>query len=228
MSGVQMAAGDVVKFEPTRALSRTARGALLARKAAPVLFALLVVTSVNLGEAGVPPSDRPIAGSVLRHWSGRIQPPRGFLSFCDLSPADCTAVAGTSVGVDGRMVWSDATAAVLREINAAVNRRMRAIAEASTGEDDWRADVAEGDCEDFVLTKRRRLIEAGWASSAVVIATVYLPTGDYHAVLLARTEGGDFVLDNLIDDVRPFNELGYRYVKVQSPEDPVVWYEAVN
>ena len=42
-------------------------------------------------------------------------------------------------------------------------------------------------------------------------------------MLLARTGSGDFVLDNKTDEIRPWHETAYRFVKRQSISDPNRW-----
>jgi predicted transglutaminase-like cysteine proteinase len=44
-----------------------------------------------------------------------------------------------------------------------------------------------------------------------------------HAVLTVVTSHGDFILDNMTDEIRPWEKTGYRFVKRQSQEDPNVW-----
>ena len=43
--------------------------------------------------------------------------------------------------------------------------------------------------------------------------------GEGHAVLTVKTDRGDFVLDNLTDEIRPWNATGYIY-KRQAQEIP--------
>ena len=47
--------------------------------------------------------------------------------------------------------------------------------------------------------------------------------GDGHAVLLARTSRGDFVLDNKTDKMRRWYDTAYHFVKRQSVSDPNRW-----
>jgi predicted transglutaminase-like cysteine proteinase len=42
-------------------------------------------------------------------------------------------------------------------------------------------------------------------------------------VLTVKTDKGEFVLDNQIEDVLLWSETGYRFVKRQSQSDPNVW-----
>jgi predicted transglutaminase-like cysteine proteinase len=42
-------------------------------------------------------------------------------------------------------------------------------------------------------------------------------------VLTVKTDRGEFILDNQAEDVLPWPETGYRFVKRQSQSDPNVW-----
>ena len=57
-------------------------------------------------------------------------------------------------------------------------------------------DDGYGDCEDYVLLKRRMLMQAGWPREALLITVVRDKKGDGHAVLTVKTDKGEFVLDN--------------------------------
>jgi len=84
-------------------------------------------------------------------------------------------------------------------------------------------DDGYGDCEDYVLLKRRMLIEAGWPREALLITVVRDKKGDGHAVLTVRTDKGEFVLDNQNDQILLWSDTGYRFVKRQSQSDPNTW-----
>lgn len=66
--------------------------------------------------------------------------------------------------------------------------------------DVWQADVRYGDCDDFVMTKRRRLIRAGVPATTMTIS-VFKVRGQNHVTLLVHTTGGVFEMDNLRRDV---------------------------
>ena len=57
-------------------------------------------------------------------------------------------------------------------------------------------DDGYGDCEDYVLLKRRMLMEAGWPREALLITVVREKNGNGHAVLTVKTDKGEFILDN--------------------------------
>src|ERR1700688_2638667 len=84
-------------------------------------------------------------------------------------------------------------------------------------------DDGKGDCEDYVLLKRRMLMQAGWPREALLITVVRDKKGDGHAVLTVKTNRGEFILDNQETQVLAWNKTGYRFVKRQSQSDPNTW-----
>lgn len=117
---------------------------------------------------------------------------------------------------------------LLRQINNAENRRIQSVPDAQY----WgRADLwiapegvgAIGDCEDYALAKRRELIRAGLPASALSMAMVRTWRGEDHAVLVVSTQTEDYVLDNLIGDVRPWRKAPYTWLSRQSANNPLIW-----
>jgi predicted transglutaminase-like cysteine proteinase len=72
-----------------------------------------------------------------------------------------------------------------------------------------------GDCEDYALEKRRRLVAAGVPASALSMAVAVTARGEVHAVLIVRFQSGDWVLDNLTPWATPWEELNYSWVQRQ-------------
>jgi len=112
------------------------------------------------------------------------------------------------------------------KVNAWVNNRVKRI----TDQEHWGVvenwnypDDGYGDCEDYVLLKRRMLMQAGWPREALLITVVRDKKGDGHAVLTVRTNRGEFVLDNQESEILPWNKTGYRFVKRQSQANPNIW-----
>ncbi|MCA9366251.1 transglutaminase-like cysteine peptidase, partial [Candidatus Kaiserbacteria bacterium] len=92
------------------------------------------------------------------------------------------------------------------------------------GRDEWWALPSDvGDCEDYALLKRQLLHQAGIPLSSLLIGVVRQKNGDGHAVLVVRTTRGNLVLDNLTDKIRPWDEVPYRWLKVQAPEHSGKW-----
>jgi predicted transglutaminase-like cysteine proteinase len=87
---------------------------------------------------------------------------------------------------------------------------------------DYPAD-GKGDCEDYALLKRRMLMAEGLPRQALLMTVVKESNGDGHAILTVKTNRGEFVLDNLTDEVKAWNKTPYRFVKRQSEQNPNVW-----
>lgn len=141
--------------------------------------------------------------------------------FCSVHPQEC----GPNEVVVPSVSATDELMVQLSEINAAFNASIRAITDLQYyGMSElWAYPTNAGDCEDFVLAKRRALAEAGWPLSTLLITLVRQRSGDGHAVLMVRTDRGDYVLDNIEPDVHLWNELPYTYVKRQSQENAGLW-----
>jgi predicted transglutaminase-like cysteine proteinase len=161
------------------------------------------------------------AGSPAMKVAGLTAPPIGHVQFCEEYKADCArhADADRVVKLTGR-TWSD-----LSDLNSTVNR---AVMPATDMEifgivERWDYPALVGDCEDYVLEKRRALIRMGWPASALLITVVRDEIGEGHAVLTVRTDRGDLVLDNKTDEIVLWDAAPYQFVKRQSTRDPSVW-----
>ena len=78
--------------------------------------------------------------------------------------------------------------------------------------DFWEVADKVGDCDDFVLRKRQELIAKGWDAKTdlgIGIGT-FNDRGKKvsHAVLIARTDQGDYVLDNRDNRIKAWNGAG--------------------
>jgi predicted transglutaminase-like cysteine proteinase len=140
--------------------------------------------------------------------------PVGFQVMCIKSPGECRAGGESIIETDTTLLTR------LQSVNVAVNRSIKPRRDSGT--DVWSVGVTTGDCEDYVLTKRRSLIRAGLPPSALRIASVRARNGAGHAILVVKTTTGDFALDNLHNKVRPLSQTGYRILAMSSA-DPRVW-----
>ena len=148
--------------------------------------------------------------------------PIGWIDFCTQSPRECAG--GPSQPRDVVLTpkaWRD-----LVQVNTWVNNTIKPM----TDLDHWGVvekwsypDDGYGDCEDYVLLKRRMLIDAGWPREALLITVVRDSKGDGHAVLTVKTDRGELILDNQNPAILPWYETGYRFVKRQSQSNPNVW-----
>ena len=121
--------------------------------------------------------------------------------------------------------------ALVNGVNRRVNRQILQMADdRQYGKADyWARPVgpgARGDCEDYVLAKRRALIAEGVPAAALSIAIVETRWGESHAVLLIASEGGEYVLDNLTPWVSRWDRVNYVWRERQRPGNPFDWVRA--
>jgi predicted transglutaminase-like cysteine proteinase len=150
-------------------------------------------------------------------------PPIGWAVFCRDNPGECDRGSGT-----GQIIFSRANLDTIIRINDLANKSVNPMEDrAQWGVDEkWSyPDTGYGDCEDYVLLKRKLLMEAGFPRSALLIAIVKQKNGDGHAVLVVRTTGGDLVLDSLEPDVKLWRKAPYAFYRVQSPVSPYAWHD---
>jgi len=153
---------------------------------------------------------------------GPTTQPVGHFDFCKTHAGECSIRPPNSKP-------EHLTNVLLRRIssvNKSVNTRVKPMEDIDHyGKDEVWAypDDGYGDCEDYVLEKRRTLAKSGVAVANLLITVVRKRNGEGHSVLTIRTDRGDIVLDNLSDKVLLWNQTGYRYMKRQSSENTGRW-----
>jgi predicted transglutaminase-like cysteine proteinase len=122
---------------------------------------------------------------------------------------------------------------LLNQINQAVNREVKKASDMDLyGMPEYWSlprmigGKLYGDCEDYALEKRRRLIAAGVPESALSLAVAVTARGEGHAVLMISLKSGDMVLDNLTPWATPWEDLNYHWVQRQVP-GTALWTTAV-
>jgi predicted transglutaminase-like cysteine proteinase len=150
----------------------------------------------------------------------RVLPPLGAIEFCARHPGECARRGGDDEFRLTSNRWTDLVA-----VNARVNRSIQASRDPMRHgrADVWTLGAARGDCEDYALQKRHELIAGGWPAASVLLAIVRSRRGVGHAVAVARTDRGDFVLDNLTNEILPWDRTGLTWIKRQSWRHPEVW-----
>lgn len=153
----------------------------------------------------------------------------------ELTPASATAAEPEPVAEQTPAVeLTPQMWALINRTNDTVNRAFaqRTDAEAYGVEELWSLPIAAGarygDCEDYVLEKRRALLTAGLPQRALSIAVVQTPRGDSHAVLLVETSAGEYVLDNLSPWVLPWTKTAYQWRERQVAGSASRWAMAAG
>ena len=177
--------------------------------------AAALLTQTNSGFAAIDP-----AGITPLGLETSI--PFGWVDFCQRHPEECQ---------DNDQVAQDInlTSEALRKISQ-INLQVNKSIDPITDQDQWGVidqwdfpNQGRGDCEDYALLKRQKLIESGFPKSALLLTVVKEQNGDGHSVLTLKTDRGDYVLDNLNNQVKPWNKTNYRFVKRQSQSSPNIW-----
>jgi predicted transglutaminase-like cysteine proteinase len=140
--------------------------------------------------------------------------PVGFQIMCLQFPGECQG------GGSHQVPLTEAVLTKINNVNAQVNQAIQPRND--SGADIWSIGVSSGDCEDYVLSKRRALIQGGFPASALRLAYVKTRGNEDHAILIVKTDDVDLVLDNLAAQVLPLAKTPYRIIAASGP-DPMVW-----
>jgi len=153
--------------------------------------------------------------------NGTAKPVLGWVKFCERHPEECRVdLAEPAFVTVNPQIW--------RTI-VSVNRRVNARIKPLTDKEHWGVvdswdfpDDGLGDCEDYQLLKRKLLAERGFSRRAMRMTVVIDDLGEGHAVLMIRTDRGDYILDNKTSAVLPWRDTGYTYVKREG-QDSTAW-----
>jgi predicted transglutaminase-like cysteine proteinase len=147
--------------------------------------------------------------------------PSGLVSLCARQPEVCSLITAAAQP----LALSPALWKMLVSVNVTVNHSIASVPDETLyGQMEyWTYPQQAGDCEDFVLLKRRMLAGLGIPLGSLLITVVHDENGEGHAVLSVPTSGGDVVLDNRRDEVLHWLATGYKFVKRQSAANPNQW-----
>jgi predicted transglutaminase-like cysteine proteinase len=191
----------------------------------PLAAMLSVIFCVNSGHAsaafsGLPMAPKPPFDRIVLDVP--TLPPLAHSVFCVGYPEDCQV---TKIAFRGRKLeltpqrWKD-----LVEVNANVNRSiMPEHNPLGLAGEKWLVSPETGDCNDYTVTKRHELLARGWPSRTLLLAEVVTHWGEHHLVLVIRAMEGDYVLDNLNANIRPWSKVPYKWVRIESPQNPKWW-----
>jgi predicted transglutaminase-like cysteine proteinase len=198
------------------------RSGINSRKTVLGLVAALGLGLMGFGSTGAvaQTANVPVA-SLPAAAGGDARAPYAWVDFCKKYPVECRVNTGEVDRIElTPKVWKQIVA-----MNTRINREIDPV----TDMEHWgvvdRWDMAEdgrGDCEEYVLVKRKKLAEAGIPRRAMLVTVVIDEENAGHAVLMIRTDRGDFILDNKRNSVLTWQQTGYVYVKREA-QDRVAW-----
>ena len=188
------------------------------------VLALSLLLSCASGQAASQRQSRhaPIPKATAISVGEQTLTPWGWADFCNRNAGECDANALPAEDLElTARSWNS-----IRRVNALVN----AMIQPQSDMDHWNAldrwDIptdGRGDCEDYVLLTRKLLMAEGFPRQSLLVTVVKDENGEGHAILTVKTDRGDFILDNMRDEVKAWSQLPYRFVKRQSQTDPNVW-----
>jgi predicted transglutaminase-like cysteine proteinase len=181
------------------------------------LFAAILTAAIAPASVAMPassPMAHMVTGSVTSQPIGHYEFCQAHKDECSIRLPSATAAKVTEYGWD-----------MIQQINSAVNARYEARTDLEVygREEVWAYPTTAGDCEDFALQKRKELAAKGFSLADLLITVVRKPDGEGHAVLTVRTSEGDFILDNLTDDVKLWTDTSYTFLKRQASFNTGRW-----
>ena len=204
------------------ACGTTAKHKLAAATLLLTMTVLGTIFGTAAGQAGQ-------TGQAVNPWmqtGGRTTQPVGHYDFCKQYKNECNQTSRNEAPLKlTQGLWNK-----IIQVNAQVNTAIqpRTDMEMWGKEEVWSYPTQYGDCEDYALLKRRMLINAGFPVNTLLITVVRQSNGEGHAVLTVRTDRGDFILDNLEDSVKNWNQTDYTYLKRQSARHTGQWVDIRN
>jgi predicted transglutaminase-like cysteine proteinase len=183
-------------------------------------FAAIVLAAGQSASAGTVHNSTTAKDPNFARVFGRTLPPIGFVEFCARNKNRCEPTGSLR-----RTTLTNARLAMLRKVNTQVNSAIEPVSdqELYAVPERWDYPVDAGDCEDYVLLKKRNLEALAFPSESLLITVVLDEAGEGHAVLMVTTDQGDYVLDNRRNEILRWSDTRYRFLKRQSQEDPRVW-----
>lgn len=152
-------------------------------------------------------------------------PPIGYVTFCAANKTECNGYGLIEAFRPNTLELTPALWTTLQKINTSVNIAVKPVSddELYGKPEHWTYPTSAGDCEDYLLQKKRLLEQAGLPATALRITVALDENGQGHAVLTVTTNDGDYILDNRRDDIRLWTETGYTFLKRQSGHNPKHW-----
>ena len=152
---------------------------------------------------------------------GKSLPPVGYVEFCSHGEAECKSKFEDS----GQLALSPENWNMLNQVNTYVNGKIKPISDKDLYNvaEKWTYPTSAGDCEDYVLLKKRYLQSMGFSADQLLITVLLDEKGEGHAVLTIVSDNGDFILDNRRDDILRWDQTPYKFLKRQSQLDPKRW-----
>ncbi|WP_026481112.1 transglutaminase-like cysteine peptidase [Ahrensia sp. 13_GOM-1096m] len=184
---------------------------------------ILSIISANANALHLNPSQPETAFSMQAFGATTI--PIGYYEYCKRYQARCARPSGGSYIELTQQRWTE-----IVDVNYQVNRTVKPLTDPEIFgvEELWEYPKNVGDCEDYVLQKRKVLNEMGYPLGSLLITVARDAQGGGHAVLTVVTDRGDYILDNVEQNVMLWKDAELYYLKRQSGSNPNTWVSLVQ
>ena len=191
-----------------------------------IKHALLIISALMVGFI-LSLSTQALAGGGPQMDVGSItSQPIGHYEYCKSHKNDCRIRSSNTSPIKlTRARWAE-----MVEANAFANAKIVPVTDQDYYgvEELWALPKSHGDCEDFVLMKRKQLMALGWPASSLLATVVRQKNGEGHAVLTVRTDRADYILDNLNGKIKQWNKTDYTYLKRITPRHSGRWEDIID
>jgi predicted transglutaminase-like cysteine proteinase len=170
-------------------------------------------------------TDQNLAAGMHATEYGETLPPVGYVMFCAANKSECAPYSMGEKMSSSRLGMTPDRWNMLYQVNTHVNAKIKPVSDQELyGEAEvWTYPNIAGDCEDFVLMKKRALENLGVPAKNLQITVVLDERNEGHAVLTVSTNEGDYILDNRRNDILLWNDTNYTFLKRQSARNPRQW-----
>lgn len=193
----------------------------MARYVSSICFAILVTCAGGADARSRSPQDLNPSTSIVD--ASPTLAPFQHVRFCLRYPSDCKSNPTEDEHIDLNAETFELLKRVNHDVNASITPVLKSYG--SDLQDGWTIAPVTGDCNDYAVTKRHGLLASGLPGKALRLSVVKTSSGIGHLVLVVVTTKGDIVMDNLTEAIRPWQNTGYHWLKIQSANDARFWYE---
>ena len=162
------------------------------------------------------------ADSKIAKEYGKSLPPLAYVAFCARTEGQSECNTRGSVE---RLIMTSDKMDQLNQVNKYVNTKIKPMSDMDQYgvPDYWTYPVTAGDCEDYQLLKKCYLVQLGFAADELLMTVVFDENGDGHAVLTVMAQDSDYILDNRRNEILPWSQTGYKFLKRESQQNPRQW-----
>ena len=177
--------------------------------------------SAKIQSITTPSAKQDLLGSKFAKEFDKTTAPIGYVSFCARGEEECKFKGGKveRIALDADKFDQ------IKQVNSYVNTKIKPMGDTDLYgvPDYWTYPISIGDCEDYVVLKKRYLQGLGFSADELLITVVLDENGEGHAILTVMTDKGDYILDNRRNEILLWNQTGYKFLKRQSQTDANKW-----